>query len=132
MDDLKVGLNESGRIEMEEEEEDSGEMLEDKLAEFDEILPNLEESASELGKEENEDSLDELHKLPSVQKEVLTETEDSSPVSNGGHSIVTEATIEAHDVTNLEASACVSIWFCFGVQLDFHYYQKSDELWDTL
>lgn len=113
-----------------EEDEDNGEMLEDKLAEFDEILPNLEESASDRGQGESEDELAKMlngHKDWEVKKVVVTETEES-PVSNGGHSIVTEATIEAHDDTNLDASACVSNLFFFGVQSDLPYYQKLKEL----
>lgn len=93
--ELKVGLNEAGQIEM--EEQSVGETLEEKLEDFAEVIPDIGETGDEEEKKEGEDD------LPfDGNKEV-----DESPVSNG-HSIVTEATIEAHDNTDLDKSMAVS------------------------
>lgn len=113
-DALKVGLNESGHIEM---EESMGETLSEKLEDFDEVIPNISESEQEV--DHPEINGDVVHETKDVEMEVVEVPEveetqeplengvDHSPISNG-HSIVTEATIEAHDMTDLEQSGIVS------------------------
>lgn len=114
-----MALNESGQIEMEERSQ--GETLEEKLEDFDEVIPDITES--EVDPDEQHSKVSNGHG-PHREKEVVSEDDvemegnnnphDESPISNG-HSIVTEATIEAHDVTDLESSAIVSsvlLFFC--------------------
>lgn len=111
---IQVGLNESGHIEM---EESVGETLSEKLEDFDEVIPDISESEQEVDhtetnghvpseKEEGEEKKEEVEMVKESQ-EPLENGVDNSPISNG-HSIVTEATIEAHDMTDLEQSIIVS------------------------
>lgn len=113
---MKVGTNEIGQIEM---EESIGETLSEKMGDFDEVVPDIEESEQEgdSQKKPNGESLREDEKVTEdqdVEERVVKLVENNlengiahSPVSNG-HSIVTEATIEAHDMTDLDQSAIVS------------------------
>ena len=108
----KVALNDAGLIEM---EESVGETLSEKLEDFDELLPNIGESQHDLDQEEVTDGQE------AVEEEMVkerVEDQDLSPVSNG-HSIVTEATIEAHDMTDLDQSVIVSSVSCSEFSLIF-------------
>ena len=108
----KVALNDAGLIEM---EESVGETLSEKLEDFDELLPNIGESQHDLDQEEVTDGQE------AVEEEMVkerVEDQDLSPVSNG-HSIVTEATIEAHDMTDLDQSVIVSSVSCSEFSLFF-------------
>lgn len=108
----KVALNDAGLIEM---EESVGETLSEKLEDFDELLPNIGESQHNLDQEDVTDGQE------AVEEEMVkerVEDQDLSPVSNG-HSIVTEATIEAHDMTDLDQSVIVSSVSCSEFSLIF-------------
>lgn len=93
-----MGLNEAGRIEM--EEQSLGESLEEKLEDFAEVIPDYGGNSEEQNRSVNE-TLRRAEQVE-VNKEV-----DESPVPNG-HSIVTEATIEAQNITDLDKSMSVS------------------------
>lgn len=96
-------------------EESIGETLSEKLEDFDEVIPNIAESTLELNDkpsdeqevvevdEGKEEEIVEEQEVKEEVKDLLENGVDHSPVSNG-HSIVTEATIEAHDMTDLEQS----------------------------
>lgn len=95
-------------------EEETGSHLEDKLGDFDEVIPNIAESREGLTHDNEEDrkEIQEKEELVEGEEEEAKdkfssepEVEDS-PISNG-HSIVTEATIEAHDLN--ETPVLVSI-----------------------
>lgn len=109
---IQVGLNDSGHIEM---EESVGETLSEKLEDFDEVIPDISESEQEVDHTETNGHVpDEKEEEKEAEVEMVKESQeplengvDNSPISNG-HSIVTEATIEAHDMTDLEQSIIVS------------------------
>lgn len=117
MTHLKVGLNESGHIEL---EESIGETLSEKLEDFDEVVPDISASVQDIDhkgtngdvcRDDNEEESRIIEKVVKIVEDQLENGVDHSPISNG-HSIVTEVTIEAHDMTDLDQSVIVSKVCC--------------------
>lgn len=121
MTHLKVGLNESGHIEL---EESIGETLSEKLEDFDEVVPDISASVQDIDhkgtngdvcRDDNDNDDNEenriIEKVVKIVEDQLENGVDHSPISNG-HSIVTEVTIEAHDMTDLDQSVIVSKVCC--------------------
>lgn len=102
-------------------EESLGETLSEKMGDFDEVVPDI--GASEIDLDQVEvngdvypDAADVVPEKEPAEGGEKEEDLEHSPVSNG-HSIVTEATIEAHDMTDLDQSVIVSsvlllVWRC--------------------